>query len=176
MSDSFAHALRLDQIRVGDRIDLAADEAERRSIATRLDLPAISRLEAHAVLTPIGERVRVEGRLSASLQQSCAVTNDPVPAMVDEPFAFMFVPEPTDSRPDEEVELSAGDCDLVFYNGGTLDLGTAVADELALNLDPYPRSAGADAALKEAGVLSEEEAGPFAALAQLRKKLGGGEA
>ena len=42
-------------------------------------------------------------------------------------------------------------------------------------LDPYPRSAGAEAALKEAGVLSEEEAGPFAALAELKTKLGGSE-
>jgi hypothetical protein len=38
-----------------------------------------------------------------------------------------------------------------------------------LALDPYPRSAGADAALKEAGVLSEIEAGPFAALAKLKR-------
>ena len=30
------------------------------------------------------------------------------------------------------------------------------------------RQAGADAALKEAGVMSEEQAGPFAALAKLR--------
>ena len=34
------------------------------------------------------------------------------------------------------------------------------------------RSAGADAALREAGVMSEEEASPFAALAALKGKLG----
>ena len=175
MDDRFGHALRLDQIRDGDRIDLIADEKERCAIAERLDLPSLSRLEAHAVLTRTGEIVRAEGRLSASLEQSCVVTNEPVPAMVDEPFALLFMPEPTPASPDDEIELGAEDCDVVFYNGGSIDIGTAVADSLALSLDPYPRSAGADAALKEAGVLNEEEAGPFAALAQLKAKLGGGE-
>jgi hypothetical protein len=45
-----------------------------------------------------------------------------------------------------------------------------VADELSLALDPYPRSAGAEDALRDAGVLSEEQAGPFAALAALKGK------
>ena len=53
------------------------------------------------------------------------------------------------------------------------DLGrrilSAIADTLALTLDPYPRSAGAEAALKEAGVLTESEASPFAVLAKLKK-------
>ena len=65
--------------------------------------------------------------------------------------------------------LARGDCDVVFYDGGAIDLGGAIADTLALSLDPYPRSAGADAALREAGVMSEEQASPFAILAKLRK-------
>ena len=63
-------------------------------------------------------------------------------------------------------------CRLAFGAAGSvgamIDLGEALADTLALSLDPYPRSAGADAALKEAGVMSEEEASPFAILAKLR--------
>jgi uncharacterized protein YutE (UPF0331/DUF86 family) len=61
--------------------------------------------------------------------------------------------------------------DTVFYSGGAIDLGEAAAETLALALDPFPRSPAAAAALKEAGVLSEEEAGPFGALAGLRDKL-----
>ena len=49
---------------------------------------------------------------------------------------------------------------------------SAVADTLALSLDPYPRSASADAALREAGVMSEAEASPFALLAKLRRTDG----
>ena len=168
MIDRFAHHLRLDQIHDGDRLDLVADEIERREVAKRLALPSIECLDAHVTLTRNGDIVRAEGRLAAALDQSCVVTGDPVAAHVDEPFALIFMPEPQAHRPDEEIELGEEDCDTVFYDGAAIDLGTAIADTLALNLDPYPRSAGADAALKEAGVMSEAEASPFAALAKLR--------
>ena len=169
MTDRFAHHLKLDSIRDGERIDLVADEAERQAIARRLDLDALERLEAHAVVSRTGQIVRAQGRLLATLQQSCVVTNDPVANHVDEPFDLMFTPEPESSGPDEEVELGESDCDVVFYEDGAIDLGSAIADTLALAIDPYPRSAGADAALKEAGVMSEAEASPFAALAKLRR-------
>lgn len=171
MSD-FAHRLPLDQIRDGDRIDLAADDGERAAVVERLALRSLDRLEAHAVLSRDGQKVRATGRLRASLEQSCVATGDAVPAHVDEPFELLFVPEPKAGRADEEVELGEGDLDTVFHDGSAIDLGDALIDTLVLALDPYPRSAGADAALKEAGVLTEEESSPFAALAALKEKLG----
>lgn len=165
MTDTFARELRLDQIRDGERIDLTANEAERKSIARRLGLESLDRFEAHAVISRKGDIVRAQGRLLASLAQSCVVTNDPVASHVDEPFDLIFMPEP----PDDEVELGESDCDVVFHDGARIDLGGAIADTLALSIDPYPRSAGADAALKEAGIMTEAEASPFAALAKLRK-------
>jgi uncharacterized metal-binding protein YceD (DUF177 family) len=168
MTDRFAHHLRVDQIRDGERLDLVADEAERGSIAKRLALPSLERLEAHVSLSKTGDIVRAKGRIGASLAQSCVVTSEPVPAHVDEPFEILFTPEPANAGRDEEIELGEADCDVVFHDGATIDLGTAIADTLALSLDPYPRSAGADAALKEAGVLTEEQASPFAALAKLK--------
>jgi len=168
MTDRFAHHLRLDQIHDGDRLDLVADEAERAAIAKRLGLAGLACLDAHVTLARNGDVVRAEGRLAAALDQNCVVTGDPVAAHVDEPFALVFMPEPQANRADEEIELGEKDCDVVFYDGAAIDLGTAIADTLALSLDPYPRSAGADAALKEAGVMSEAEASPFAALAKLR--------
>lgn len=170
--NSFAHRLPLDQIRDGDRVDIIANEQELAAVADRLGLPAIERLEAHAVLSRDGQKVTVAGRLKAALDQACVATGDPVPAHVDEAFALRFVPEPRGSSGDEEVELGEEDLDTIFHDGSAIDLGGAIADTLALSLDPYPRSAGADAALKEAGVLTEEEASPFAALAALKEKLG----
>ena len=169
MTDEFAHRLPLNQIRDGERIDLVADEAERKLIADRLDLRSLDRLEAHATLELKGEIIRARGRLKASLCQSCVVTDDPVDAHPDEAFDIYFLPEPKTDSLEEEVELVESDCDVVFHVGSAIDLGGAIADTLALSLDPYPRSAGAEAALKEAGVLSEAEAGPFAALAKLKR-------
>jgi uncharacterized metal-binding protein YceD (DUF177 family) len=169
MTNRFARQLRLDQIRDGDRLELVADESERAAVAQRLGLQDLSCLEAHAVLSRTGELVRAIGRVAARLEQSCVVTGEPVAAHVDEPFDLVFMPEPAQSRSEEEVELGDGDMDVVFHDGATIDLGSAIADSLALGLNPYPRSAGADAALKEAGVLSEEQASPFAALAKMMK-------
>ncbi len=170
MSEDFEHRVPLNQIRDGSRIDLIAEEAERRAVAARLGLPAIARLEAHATLSRADDTVRAQGRVKAALTQSCVATGAAIAAHVDEAFEILFVPAPRQGA-EEEVELAAEECDTVFHDGGAIELGSAIADTLALALDPYPRSAGADAALKEAGVLSEGEAGPFAALAQLKKGM-----
>jgi uncharacterized metal-binding protein YceD (DUF177 family) len=167
----FAHRLPLDQIREGDRLDIVADEGELSAVADRLGLLSLDRLEAHAVLSRDDQTIRATGRLKASLQQACVATGEPVPAHIDEPFELLFVPEPK-AGADDEIELGQADLDTVFHDGSAIDLGGAVTDTLALTLDPYPRSAGADAALKEAGVLTEDEASPFAALAALKEKLG----
>lgn len=174
MRDPFCHRLSLDQVRDGERVDLIADDSERQTIAERLGLLSLDRLEANATLERDGPRIRARGRLRASLEQSCVATGDPVPEHVDEPFDLLFMPEPGTRGADEEIELTEEDCDTVFYDGGAIDLGSAVADTLALSVNPYPRSPGAEEALKEAGVLNEEQAGPFAALAKLKK--GGDEA
>jgi uncharacterized metal-binding protein YceD (DUF177 family) len=172
----FAHRLSLDQIRDGDRLDLTADTEDCAAIANRLGLLSLDRLEAHAVLSRDGQKVRVTGRLKAALEQACVATGESIPAHVDEPFEILFLPEPKSGDPGEEIELGGADLDTMFHDGSAIDLGTAIADSLALVIDPYPRSPSADAALKEAGVLSEEEAGPFAALAALKAKLGGNSA
>lgn len=171
MSD-FCHRLQLDQIRDGDRIDLVADEAERVALAERLGLLSLERLEAHAALSRDSQQVHARGRIKASLAQACVATGDPVPEHIDEPFDLTFTPAPNATE-EEEVELDSGDLDVIFHDGAAIDLGGAIGDTLALALDPYPRSANAEAALREAGVITEEEAGPFAALAALKGKLGG---
>jgi uncharacterized metal-binding protein YceD (DUF177 family) len=90
---------------------------------------------------------------------------------VDEEFRIVFRPQPHSGRADEEIELSQGELDVVFYSGASIDLGEAVAETLSLSLPPYPRAPDAEAALKDAGVKTEAEAGPFAALAALKDKL-----
>ena len=175
MSD-FEQRLPIDRIRDGDRIDLIADAKECAAIAERLDLLSLDRLEAHAALSREGRLVRARGRLKASLTQACVATGEPVPEHIDEAFDLTIVPAPGGTEPEEEVELESGDLDTIFHDGAGIELGREIADTLALSIDPYPRSAGADTALREAGVMSEEEAGPFAALAALKNKMSSGNA
>ena len=170
MREDFGHRIAIDAIRDGERVELVAGETERSAIAKRLGLLSLDRLEAHVSLERDKRRVCAEGRVRAALEQSCVATGEPVAEHVDEPFELVFLPEPRPGRSEEEVELAQEDCDVVFHDGSAIDLGSAIADTLALAIDPYPRSAGADSALKEAGVLNEEQAGPFAALAKLKER------
>ncbi|MEO7655272.1 MAG: DUF177 domain-containing protein [Sphingomicrobium sp.] len=174
MTSDFAHCLRLDQIGERTQIEFSADAAECESIARRLGLASLDRFEGQALLSRDGPRVHATGRVLASLVQSCVVTGEPVATAVDEAFEVQFIPEPSAIKPDEEIELGSADCETVFFDGASVDLGAAAVDTLALALDPYPRSAGAKAALKEAGLIGQEEDGPFAALAALKDKLGDG--
>ncbi len=168
----FSRPVALDTLgEAGRRIEIAADDAERGALARRFSLIAIDRLTAEAALRRAGRIVTATGRIAGAVTQACVATGAPVAQEIDEPFEIVFRPQPDDSRADEEVELGEGELDTVFYTGGAVDLGEAAAETLALALDPYPRAPEAGTALKAAGVKSEEEAGPFGALAGLRDKL-----
>jgi uncharacterized metal-binding protein YceD (DUF177 family) len=164
---------RLDQIAERERaVEISANEAERAALAQRFDLVAIDRLEADfAIRREGGDSVRATGRVRADVVQRCSVTAEPLRARVDEPVDLRFVPA-LDAG-EEELELSADALDTVAYQGGAVDLGEAAAETMALALDPFPRAPGAAEALRAAGVVSEEEAGPFGKLAALKDRLGG---
>lgn len=167
----FSRPVALDTIGQAPReLTIEANEEERAALARRFDLVALDRLTASLRLSRDGEDVRVEGRIAAAVTQSCVATGEPVAAALDAPFSLIFRRGHA-PRPDEEIELGEGEMDVVFFDGGVIDVGEAAAETLALGLDPYPRAPGADEALEAAGVKSEEDAGPFAALARLKDKL-----
>ena len=171
MTPEFSRPVRLDAI--GEReqtVDIAADAAERAALATRFGLLAIDSLTARFTLRREAAGIAARGHVGAALTQACAVTEAPLPASVAEDVAIRFLP--ADSPAGEEIELGEDECDTMFYEGGAVDLGEAAAETMALALDPYPRGPDAESALRAAGVLSEDQAGPFGALAALKDKLG----
>ncbi|GAA4774133.1 hypothetical protein GCM10023219_21930 [Stakelama sediminis] len=170
----FSRPHRLDRIGgVQGEQHIVADQDERERLARRFGLPALDRLEARYHLTQEGKDVvRATGHVSAALAQPCIATGEPVPERIEEDFRLRFVPEPGMAE-EEEVELDEADCDTVFHDGQAIDMGEAAAETMALALNPFPRSDHADSVLRDAGVLSEEEAGPFGALSGLRDKLQG---
>ena len=172
MTPEFSRPVRIDTLGEGGRmIAVEADPAERAALATRFGLLSVDRLSADAKVRREGDIVFAEGRLEAAVVQACVASGDPVPASIDELFSLKFVPEADGAE--AELELDVEDVDTIDYSGSAIDIGEAVAETLALSLDPFPRSPVADAALKAAGVLSEDEvvSGPFAALQELKDKL-----
>jgi uncharacterized metal-binding protein YceD (DUF177 family) len=170
----FSRPYRLDGIGGEPRaVRIEATDAERAALAARFGLVSIEALAADATIRREGARVWAEGRLQGRAVQSCVATGDPIPARVDEPFALRFDPEGETSE--DEVELEESDLDLLSYDGGSIDLGEAVAQGFSLALDPFPRVADAEDRLRAAGVQSEDEAeearietSPFAALKALK--------
>lgn len=159
----------VDERQVTDRpIAVEADEAERTALARRFGLVAIDRLQAAVTLERDGEALAARGRLSAAIVQSCAVSGEDLPVMVDEPLALRFVP--AQAVTEDEIELAAADLDEIPFEGHTFDLGEAVAQSLALAIDPYATGPEAERVRQEAGLGDETASGPFAALAALRDK------
>jgi len=148
---------------------LVADEHERAALARRFGLVAIDRLEASLSLVRRSRTVEASGAMTASIVQSCAISGDDLAVSIEEPLFFRFVPMTTRTASDEEVELDAEACDEIEYSGTHIDLGEAVAQSLALAIDPFATGPGADQARARAGLLTEDDAGPFAALRGLRK-------
>ncbi|MDG2534377.1 YceD family protein [Sphingomonas sp. HITSZ_GF] len=180
IQSEFSRPQRLDTIGAGEnQVHVEAEPGERTLLAERFGLKAIDSLKAEYAIHRDARGIIATGHLSARVVQACVITDDPVPATIEEDFAIRFLPEGDGDTGEEDVELGEEDCDIVFYSGGAIDLGEAAAESLALALDPYPRSPRAEAALRDAGVISEEEAkrqaeesGPFGGLAGLRDKLG----
>ena len=167
-----SRTVRVDTLgEVPRELSIETNEEERAALARRFGLVAIDALEAKAALVRKDTEIRARGRLRAKVVQSCVASGEPLDAEFDEPFEIIFRPEIATARPDEEIELSDSEMDVVFYDGASIDVGEAVAETLLLSLDPYPRAPDAEERLKAAGVKSEEEAGPFGALAGLRDKL-----
>ena len=60
--------------------------------------------------------------------------------------------------------------DEIFYEGDSFDLGEAVAQSLALAIDPFACGPDADRVRQEKGLSADDQpSGPFAALAALKK-------
>jgi uncharacterized metal-binding protein YceD (DUF177 family) len=148
-------------------VAIEASEAERAALARRFGLVRIDRLEAEVALDVDGEAVNAKGRLRAAVVQSCAVSGDDLAATIDEPLVLRFVPEVEVTE--TEIELEERELDEIPYSGTSFDLGEAVAQSLALAIDPYAVGPNAEQVRKDAGLSDQAASGPFAALAALKK-------
>jgi uncharacterized metal-binding protein YceD (DUF177 family) len=169
MTPEFSRPERLDAIGAGEReIQIAATEAERQALAVRFGVLSVGRLDAVLKVKREAAGIAVRGRVTGALVQACSVTGAPLNATIDEPVALLFV-EALDDQ--EEVELDAGALDTVEIEGGAVDLGEAAAETMALALDPFPRSPDAEAVLRAAGVISEDEHRPYSPLQDLKSLM-----
>ena len=154
----------------GSAIELEASEAERVALSKRFGLVRIDRMVARIDLEREAAGASAKGRLQAEIVQSCAVSGEDLPVSIDEPVNLHFIPARGLSAPDEEIELEAEELDEIEFEGSLFDLGEALAQTLALAIDPYAVGPNAEEARRKAGLLDKDTSGPFAALAALKKQ------
>ena len=119
--------------------------------------------------------MRLDGHLSAEVVQTCVVTLEPVTVVIDVALERLYGCDVAQDFEDGAGEVFldlADDLPAEPLTDDVLDLGAAAAEQLALELDPYPRKPGAvfedvpDAARSTQG----ERVGPLARLAGWRKR------
>lgn len=156
----------------GQQVHLVADAGIRDAIRSHAGLRGLPRLEANFHIARNGVNgLRVRGRLSATVGQTCVVTLEPLDNDVEEDIDLTFVPSPAvpvaedPDGPNKVLSEREWDAPESLVDG-VVDLGAITTEFLMLGLDPYPRKAGA---IFEAPGEAGRNEGPFAVLAELNK-------
>lgn len=173
MSVNFEFSRRVPLDRIGARPaahEIAATESERAALAERFGLLGIDSLTATVTLARAraGQAVELSARLQAAVVQVCVVTLEPVPARLDESFTILYLAM---SDADEDLDPDPEGPVLEPLPPDAIDIGEAVAQELALALDPFPRTP--DAKIPSDGFDAPDDralTSPFAALARTPSK------
>jgi uncharacterized metal-binding protein YceD (DUF177 family) len=176
MDEEFSRIIRAGHIKAAEQeYEVVVDKASRAALAVRFGLPGISSLSG--VFKLKHERsgiIAATLRMRARVTQRCVVMLEPFEVDVAEDSELRFVPVhhlPEGAEPEEEEEITPESLegpDEIPYTNDQIDLGSALAEQLALALDPYPRKPGA-VLPSEA---TDNSAHPFSVLASKFGKQG----
>ncbi|MDA0997246.1 MAG: DUF177 domain-containing protein [Proteobacteria bacterium] len=166
----------------GRRYDIRPSTLERRAIADRLNIDELDPFSGSLTLVPTpGREYQLEGTLNADVRQTCVVTGDPLSNHLEMTVYRRFTTAPLEpDAADDEDEATDAALELPEpLETDTLDIGEIAVEELALSVDPYPRTPGlpyveinVDPPKKRGSPAQPESpASPFAALAELKKKM-----
>ena len=122
--------------------EIVANPAECAALARRFGLIAVERFAATVRLTGSAAGVRLEAEIHAATVQQCGVTLEPFPSALDDRFFLLYRRAPP---PALALDPAAEDFETLV--GEEIDIGEAVAQQLSLALDPFPRAPGAEAAI-----------------------------
>lgn len=162
----FSEPVRLHQIGAGLNRTLSPDPAARARIVKALDLASLDRFEADVSVTPTATGWTMTGRLRAEAVQTCGVTLEPLPVVIDASFSVPLAEAGADT--DDEIVISMDDESPDLVEDGQIDLGQYVVEQLALRLDPFPRKPGAE-------FVQPEEPGEVSPFSVLKTFKPGGE-
>lgn len=153
------------------RIAATADECQ--ALARRFGLLSLGCLtaELHVRRLPGRPLVRVTGRFAAEVTQACVITLEPVTSRLEGSVARCYTLAP--AAAEREVLVAVGEDEPPEpVPAGGIDLGEAVAEQLALEIEPYPRAEGARLEQVQWGGSPDGEGreSPFQVLGSLKER------
>ncbi|HJO74730.1 MAG TPA: DUF177 domain-containing protein [Rhodospirillales bacterium] len=174
----------------GRTMSIEADRDECARLAERLGLNSLESLSAEIGLTPQkkGRFIHLEGRLQADIQQTCVVTLEPIETHIEASIERLYdttmeTLSDTDAVKESDnfdVEIDSEDDPPEALMEGQIVIGEAITEQLALEINPFPRKPGISFAEYSSGTEDGSAdgaentvsgAGPFSGLAALKKKL-----
>ncbi len=158
-------------------LEISAKAEECEALARRFGIIALEKLDATVCLRPESRVVvSLRAQLTADAVQACVVTLAPVPSRIETAFTRLYSSLPERDKEALEEELLGAEDPPDAIEDGIIDVGEAVAEQLALELDPFPRASG----ITFDGFTTESKAeraetdralNPFATLDRLKKDL-----
>ena len=166
-------------------LKIEASPDERSRLAERFGLKGMDSFNAELNLNAEGggRLFRLTGTFEADVMQICVVTLEPLETRVTGSLERLYDIAQAENGEDEGSFDAEADDPPETAQGGLIDVGEAAAEQLALELDPFPRKSGvsyteistgpdAEGAIQEGGkALSKPPEGPFSILKKLKKKL-----
>jgi hypothetical protein len=156
------------ELPVGGRpFRIESNAAECRRLARWLAVESLSGLRAEGVIEPQAGAfdVKLSGRIAAEVTQRCVVTLEPLQRRLDIPFERLYSAGLNDEwgmygAGTEEIflDLETGPVAEPLPDGG-IDIGAIVAEELALDLDPFPRSPAVAAGIGDEAAADDDAPG-----------------
>ncbi|HIC29242.1 MAG TPA: DUF177 domain-containing protein [Rhodospirillales bacterium] len=175
----------------GKTMSIQADRGECDRLAERLGLNRLESLSAEIDLAPQkkGRIIHLKGSFQADIQQTCVVTLEPIETRIEASIERLYDTtlltlgdgEKINDDKDIGADIDAENDDPPEpLMEGQIDIGEAISEQLALEINPFPRKPGISfvdfSSETEDGngagiVKAVSSAGPFSGLATLKKKL-----
>ena len=141
--------------------DFVATPDQCAKIAKRFEIPKVKDLSVHVNVVADGDLIKVTGHIQADLERICVVSLEPCEEHLDIDFESLFaenIPLISDGEMKDDIEP---------IERGRLDLFDIVAEQVGLNMNPFPRKLGVNGDYLEQGDSANH---PFANLKNLIKK------
>lgn len=154
-------------------------DEENKSLAERYNIVAVKLLSAECNLIPIKKgKYNLAVTFNAEIIQSCVISLEPVEEKITGNFTAILIQESNKThRESSEIDFDPDEDDIEYLSSNLVDVGELIAQNLSLEINPYPRKP--DATGKELGkeilteddvMIKSEKQNPFHVLKSLKHK------